>query len=235
MRYTPVNSPANGSHICWRSIRIVDPTSAPNVDITWSTSGVPTSLDSNFKPKVNIYVDTDNAGYDGTFIGRADFDAGTFSFPSAILPPGDYYYYTTLMENWTSGDTLLAQSPYSAKFTITEPTRISFTHPNYTSGEDYATAVVGDPWDFDNEADVPNLGSGFNMDQRNFDNHSFADGAFKARAIIPDDKHTAGQEESDSQVWMNINPSNPVDTSKYRWYTFTMKVDTTGTNYNRHQ
>ena len=220
VRLDPSTGAPAGATVQYTWVRICDPDSAPMQTITWTWSDVP-QPDASITPKVNIYIDSDQSGYDGTFLGRTDYDDGSFTFPTASLPPGTYYFYLKLFDN-TDGDTLLATSGYSAALIVNGKTTITFSNPSMTSGPDYAQQVVGNSWDMEDSADVVNLGNP--MDEKNFQNESFSDGAFSAVAIIP---AGSAQTESDSQVWLNVDSDNPIDTSKYRYLTYEMAIDET--------
>ncbi len=219
VRLDPSSSGPAGTTVSYAWIRASDPNSAPNHTISWSASETVSPTDSAIKYKVNIYIDSDNSGFDGAFFARATASDGSYTFPTSALPPGTYYFYLKLYNN-TDSDTLLATSGYSGKLTVNGKTRIAYSNPSYTSGEDYATAVVGNPWDMHDSSDVANL----NLPeyQRQFKDWSFTDGYLKAIAYIPSGLN---QNESDDQVWLNIDQNNPIDTSKYRYLTYQMGID----------
>ena len=90
---------------------------------------------------MNIYVDTDNVGFDGALLTRASYTDNIFSFPAAALPAGTYYIYLKLYDN-VDTDTLLATSQYSAAITINGKSNISFNSPSKTSGPEYSYNFV---------------------------------------------------------------------------------------------
>ena len=184
----------------YRSVRVYDPSSAPTHTVKWGTANV--GEKSGIVPQVNIYMDTDNSGFDGTFIGRTAYTANQYSFPTAALPPGEYFFYVVLKDNENSDGTL-ATSGYSSKLTVNAKTRLTFQNPSYTSGPDYATDQ-GNPWDFDASADVGT--------QANISAGSVADGKF------------SGTSSSNDPSFF-LNPQSGIDTSKYRYLTYQVQVD----------
>lgn len=73
---------------------------------------------------------------------------GSASVHIAALPPGTYRFYSR------NGS---ATSPHSAPLLIEGAPRTVIDDPDVTGGEDYATAVLGNPWDFADAADVAEL------------------------------------------------------------------------------
>ena len=216
-------------------MRVFDPDSAPSVTIRWDYSELPvTGVD----PRVNIYIDTDNTGFDGIFVARVPVNngfgsgvvngTGEYTFQTAALPPGTYYFYVEVMDAFEDTDDLIVRSDHSAALTVNAKTRITFQNPSYTSGEDYATAVLSNPWDFNDEIDVSNLN--FDESLKQFKDHAFTNGFFTATAYIPA-ANRPGQTETDAQVWLNTdfgNPVTPIDTAKYRYLTYEISLDPTG-------
>lgn len=226
---------AAGVSETYEMMRVFDPDSAPLVTIRWDYSELPTT---GTDPRVNIYIDSDNTGFDGVFMARVPVNngfvsdvingTGEYTFQTAALPPGTYYFYVKVMDAFEDTDDLIVQSGYSAALTVNAKTRITFQNPGYTSGEDYATAVLSNPWDFNDEIDVSNLN--FDESLKQFKDHAFTNGSFTATAYIPD-ANRPGQTETDAQVWLNTdfgNDATPIDTSKYRYLTYEMSMDPTG-------
>ncbi len=208
-------------------VRLVDPNSAPNHTITWASSSIATNA------VVTIYYDTDNSGFNGTPLTRftSGSNPGTYTFPTAILPPGTYYFY---MESQiaTGGSFVggVTRSAYSHPLNIVKKPSVVITAPSKTSGEEYSRDVLGNPWNMDTSADTPNLNPAvWPSDFRQFSNQSFAnneasiDGGtvFQATADPP----INGATESDVQVHLNISQSDPIDTGKFRYLTYRIAVD----------
>lgn len=202
-------------------VRISDPTSAPPVTIQWTTNGPPSGAE------VNVYLDTDAAGFDGSLFAHVPFSGSTptsFSFPSSALPPGTHFFYVQLFG--PSGN-LLATSNYGNPLVVNGKTRLEFVNPSMTSGPDYATAELGNPWDLNDASDIDNLDNPIN--EKAFDSEQFLTDPtfgtmFFARAIsLPG----SPRGESDSQVWMHVDATKPIDTRRYRYLTYQMFLDPT--------
>jgi hypothetical protein len=201
-------------------IRLVDPSSAPELTINWSTSGKAAS------DIVTIWVDTDNTGFNGDPIQRFTngSNPGTYTIPTAMFPPGSYYFYVTLHNQ--SNSQLLATSGYSARLTVGKAPSVSFNSPNQVSGQDYAETELNDAWDMNSSSDVDNLdATRWPSVWRQFSNPVFSGGVFQADADVP--RYDLGNTESDVQVHMNIPTSKPIQTSRYRYLTYRMRVDDT--------
>jgi hypothetical protein len=116
-----------------------------------------------------------------------------------FLPPGSY----TLSVSNSSGSG-------SAVFSINRPPSIVVTDPSPTTGEDYATKVLGNPWDMNDASDIQLTGFDY------LTNLSFSGGRLHATNTINDPNVT---------LLSNSNNSVPIDTSKYRYLTFRLQVD----------
>lgn len=118
----------------------------------------------------------------------------------------------------TQESQLAAQSSYSAqRVAIKGAPVLKFSKPSMTSGADYATENLGNPWDFDSSAD---MGSTLNLL-----NESYTNGVFRS------DSETvtrACNESSTAGVWgepnLNMNMGRPVDSSRFRYLNFRMKL-----------
>ncbi len=204
----------------YRSIRIFDPNTSPQLNIVWSATDLPQGVPT--QPQVEIYIDSDNSGYDGNLLFRYDSGSDFFrdraiglnsvTIPTAALAPGEYYIYLKLYSDYdtdnSNTDTLLATSNYSAKITINAKSHIEFINPSMTSGKDYATAVLNDPWDMNQSSDIAQM---YNVGGSQFTNGFFV----------------ATNGNSDPYIYLNVNTSTPVETQKYKYVTFTMRVDDT--------
>ncbi len=223
----------------YKMFRVFDPDSAPQHTISWSYSDLPSyAVAAAFPPKVSIYVDSDNSGFDGALISRVPLyndsstqslttGSGSFTFPSASLPPGDYYFYTKLSDN-VDNDTVVATSQYSGKLTINAKPKIVFNNPSYTSGEDFATANLNNPWDFNDAADITNLSLSDNHSSKQIKDYIFQDDYFTGTAFIPTG---SAQSETEAQVWLNT--SFPILTSKYKYLTYELELDPTGYGHDK--
>ena len=215
------------SEVDW--VRLVDPASAPNMTITWSTSGL------GADQMRTLYVDTDNADFDGTPIARFTngTDPHTYTINTAMFPPGNYYFYVTAQQA-ASGQLVgaITRSGYSARLTVNQAPQGYITSPSQTSGQEYAANEVGNAWDMDAATDVPNLDRANYPDVlRQFSNESFATSSdaedagkvFQAQANPP----LPGYNESDDQVHMNVSSSHPIQAGKYRYLSYRIAADPT--------
>ncbi|MEM8493356.1 MAG: thrombospondin type 3 repeat-containing protein [Pseudomonadota bacterium] len=240
LRIDSSNAGPAGTSVEYSWVRVSDPSSTGVIPVSWDTSNVVPV--NGVPPRVSIYVDDDNQGFDGALLasweqlegpgvvdGQGKLErplnsTGSFEIPGSALPPGEYFFYVELWSNQGS-DQKLATSGYSAKITISAKPEVAIHAPSMTSGPDYATEVLGNPWDMNSADDIDNLGKP--MFQKNFQNESFVDGAFRAQAIIPAGAPPS-QIESDVQIWLNVDAANPIDSSKYRYLTYVMEIDETG-------
>lgn len=157
-------------------------TSLGAVDLFW---------DADANPDNNT---ADNPGWgwlgSGGLGGRADFDV-------AAHPPGEYRFYTS---NGSS------RSAYSSPLTIEAAPRIRILDPDIAGGEDFATAVLGDPWDFSNPEDIAAMD--------NIAGANFADGWFHGT------NDTAGTNPRDPFIVM----SGLGDLNAGRYHRFTVRM-----------
>ena len=215
IRYDASPQANEGAAYSFDWFRAIDPDTSPTLTIRWNTEDVTVP-----NPKVNIYIDDDDNGYDGAFLTRVSASDGSFSFPAGALPPGTYYVYLKLFDN-LDGDTELNTSAYSAPITINGKGTITFKNPSKTSGPEYSSDVLHDPWDMNNSEDVANLSKP--SYQKCFVDENFTDGHFEATAVI--DSGQANTAHTDVQVWMNIDADHPVETAKYHYATYSLRVD----------
>lgn len=216
IRFRPraANMPVN---VTYRWFRIVDPTTSPTLTIDWNATVAEGDMPPSGTPQVMIYFDTDNKDFDGTLLFMAQqgiksrnqpYTAGSYSFPSAVLAPGTYYFYIKLYNNYDT-DTELAASGYSTAVTINGKSRIHFENPSRTSGPDYATEVLGNPWDMNASDDFES--------RLSVTSESWANGTY-----------TATTTNTDPRLHLNIPIDKPIDTERYHYFTYTMDINTTG-------
>ena len=129
----------------------------------------------------------------------SSLSANEYLWNYGILPPGSY---TLIVTN--------ASGSGSATFSINNPPSIELTNPSPTSGADYATTVLGNPWDMSSAADIQLTGSDY------LTNLSFSGGMLHATNTINDPNVT---------LLYNTNNSVPIDTSRFRYLTYSLQVD----------
>ncbi len=209
-------------------IRVVDPSSAPNLTITWSSAGI-TSADV-----ITLLIDTANSGFNGVPFARfsSGTNPGTYTIPSASFPPGDYYVYVEVRRASSSGVSgVTARSGYSAKIHISDTPELIFTSPSFTSGDEYFASVAGAAENMTALTDVRNQDHVQYPDStRQYSNEAIVsvpeaeDGAaFTASANTP----LAGATESDDQLWMNVSSARPIDPAHFRYLVYHMAADPT--------
>jgi hypothetical protein len=199
-------------------LRLTDPSSAPYVTMSWNSSGL---SDSNV---ITIWAENKNTGYNGTPIARytAGSNPGTHTFPTSMFPPGKYYFYITSHAG-TSSLSLEAISNYSARLLIDRSPNIVINSPSAISGNDYFS-LNGNPADMSDASDVPNLDTTKWLDEwRQFSNPVFNNGILQIDADPP--WTHIGNNESDVQIHLNVSPTNPIDTSRFRYLVYRMKLD----------
>jgi hypothetical protein len=144
--------------------------------------------------------------------------AGPYLFQGS-LPPDDWHV------NLLTAINSFATSP--GRWRIQAAPTLTFVRPSYTSGDDYATKVKGDPWDMNNPEDV---GGGVVN----------AEGTLFGNGILSSMSQTTGNTTcvpgncnptfSDPQTWFLTNPlpaAYNIDTNRFRYVTFKLKVDGT--------
>ena len=121
----------------------------------------------------------------------------SLSWNTGILPPGNYTLRVT-----RGGDV------GTKAFRVNTPPTIAVTDPSRTSGADYATAVLGNAWDMSTANDI--AGS------TNVDPITFSGGQLHGT-------NTNG--DPAIALLDHTNNSQPIDTSRYRYFTYRMQVD----------
>ena len=130
----------------------------------------------------------------GTVLNIASGVNSPFNWNYGILPPGAYQLRVT------AGSAL-----DTTNFSINNPPIIHVTDPDATGRADYATTVLGNPWDMDSAADIQSTD--------NITDVSFSNGLLHATNTNNDPIITL------------LNNAIPIDTTKYRYLTYTMQVD----------
>ena len=218
----PTLNGASGTAVKVNWIRLYNPATSPKLRFTWNTTGV--SASDDYLYSIQLWVDSDNSGYDGELFATCLKNNGAYEINTAALPPGNYYFYLKLVARDYTEWTELAHSVYSACVTVTHQPSIEFSAPTYTSGDDYATVELGNPWDMKDSSDI--------YEPLYISNISFQNGVMIATADAPIPPAT----ESDAQFYLNTRLNGewkPIDSTKYHYLTFRIMVDRTGyTNIN---
>jgi len=158
--------------------------SGKTMRITWPSGSSP----------VDLFFDTN---YNGQYITPITNILSSSSYDWVVpnLVPGTYYIFSR-----TNGGAL-TRGPL---FTVNTPPTISIQSPGHTSGNDFATTELNDPWDMSNPQDIAQYG--------NIANSSFASGAFVGT-------------NTNSDPWINLNlKTSLINPSKYYYLTYRMRV-----------
>ena len=123
---------------------------------------------------------------------------GEFTWRTPNLPPGTYH----IVAASARGRAIVGPS-----FTVDAPPSGEFISPTWTSGPDYATEVLGNPWDFSSAADFGTT--------RNLSQEGVAGGLFRGANV-------AGN--SDPGVFLTIDPDHPIDPNRYFYLSYRMRV-----------
>jgi len=132
----------------------------------------------------------------------ANSASSPYQWNYGVVPPGTYTLRVTA-----------GASVGNRAFTINNPPVVQVTEPDETGADDdYATTVLGNPWDMDAPADVQLTGA---------DNYTPAPASF-AGGIM-----SATNTSNDPAVTLLYNSNNavPIDATKYRYLTFRMQLD----------
>jgi FG-GAP-like repeat len=176
-----------GQSVFFHWVRLTSPTAAIH-PIVWAGGSGPAAIQVR-----------DNS--DSTLlIVASGLSSSPYYWNYGVLPPGSY----TVIVSTADG------SSGSANFTINHPPTIQVTDPSPTSGEDYATAVFGNPWDMNDPADLQITGIEHTT--------PIAFGGGLASAT-----NTTG--DPNLSLLFTTNDSVPVDTHKYRYLTVRFQVD----------
>ena len=132
-----------------------------------------------------------------------------FDWNYGVLPPGSYKLFV---------------GTDSRDFTINTPPSMRLTDPDDTGGDDFATDVLGNPWDMNDSADT--------VENVNIVNHTFGEnwnGLYNATSDGQTVAFAGAIPVGDPQVYMlsNQHPTDTlnINTSKYHRLTFGLQVD----------
>ena len=199
-------------------IRLYDASSSSVLPISWYTTGV---SETNDAYTIELWLDSDETGYDGDLFMSGLQNDGHYDLYMAALPPGDYYFYLKLVLRQSRNFDILATSAYSPLIRNLFAPRFEFTAPSMTSGVEYASAELGNPWDMSEPSDI------ITNSASEMTNPIFTNGVFSAIANAP----VSPSIETDVKFYLNTYLNGtliPIDTAQYRYLTFRIAVDTTG-------
>lgn len=164
----------------------------PRVEIAWQGLAEP----------VRLYF----AGADGARTRiRGNRTGGSFTWRNPGLAPGTYRVIAVS----ATGQTLTA----AENLVVDAPPTGRILDPSATSGPDYATEVIGDPWDFSNAADVERA-LGLVPDS------NLGDGMYDAVSL------RASGSSGDPRLFLHV--TQPIDPRRYHYLTYRMWVEGDG-------
>jgi len=198
-----IAAPGTQISIDWVRLTVTHPASN-SLRVAWS--GL-----SPARSNVDFYVDSDATGCDGALIhtessanvsGSFDWgnSAGDKAQPSHVAPGS--YYVCALVGGTFTGRSL-------GRLMINQAPIVRITQPGFTSGDDYATDA-GNAWDMSDAPDFPYVLNGTG---------SLEGGV--AVITAPPQQGTS----DDIQVYLNMPNWAAIDTSRYYYLTYRMKVD----------
>ena len=157
----------------------------PAVKIEWE---VPVGI-------VDVYF---SSGPDGTRPTPIAFGiiGGSHIWQTPSLAPGRYTIILRSRNKVVLGPSLL----------VDEPARGVITAPSFTSGEDYATSVLGDPWDMTQSHDV--------RATRNLSRFRIDDGRFVGVNLF-----------ANRDGGLDLHLAGPVDPKRFRYFTYRMRTE----------
>jgi hypothetical protein len=205
LRFNPAKLSQGGVDLELDWFRITTIDTSNTVPINWTRMTPGNTL--------YFYASPTGCGTDGIPIGISSVDQrnGTFNWGASLqnndsgLPypipesfePGNYYIYA--LEN-DGGSPICAAS----QIEIRKAPILTFQRPSMYSGPDYATEELGDPWGFSNPGDV--------VRTNDLKSYEFNDGIFTAQT-------------KSGKSWIEFNVGPAIDTSKYKYVTYRMKLE----------
>jgi hypothetical protein len=197
-------------------VRLTPPQTLPIEWVTNKTGNITIGLrtsDSQAEDVLRLY----QISGDNTAPLLIPASQGQYNIPVS-LPPGDWYVTLAVddVKSAPAGPRRIKAAPI-----------IRILAPSRTSGQDYATTELKDPWDMNNPEDIYSWG--------NITPPVFSNGIMSARSIDTNPLNTcSGYWEDpyinllDDNYWDSPYTTDPpVDTSKYRYFSFRLKVDAT--------
>jgi hypothetical protein len=198
-----------------RGLRIDPNTTAANYEVLfdWIRLTVPDSHPAAVKHQVTwtggsgtSTIEVVDAG--GTAMTVASGLAGTsYTWYYGVLPPGRYTLRITR-----------GSATVSTPFSINAPPVVHVVDPDETGGEDFAAAVLGNPWDMSDAADVKTSPYDHLVVKQIAGGlfHGVSDGVPVA---------WAGSVPVGDPIVYVLNGNGVVDTDRYRYLTVRLKVD----------
>lgn len=210
-------------------VRLTDSTTSPVYTITFTVGSTQPG------DVVDLTCYTSSVVSNENFCGRIATGIptdlpGTYSYlwRTAYLAPGGY----TVRAEVKRGGVTQASDLSDGALTIQPAPIVRIDAPSMTSGPDYATVELGNPWNMDDQTDLKLIGGGWTIHDLQecapgaaLPAPCFSNGELYATTGRLDPDVPAGF--SDPFVYLNVDPQAPIDTSKYKYLTFRYKIDRT--------
>lgn len=140
-----------------------------------------------------LFFDEVPAGSRRTKIAdNVDLANGAYTWTPPHLAPGRYY--------------LFAGTNNVGSFVVNDPPAATLLNPTFTSGPDYATTVVGNPWDMNSAADI--------LQTHNVTGLKFVNGIASAYSEAGSD---------DPELIFNGPQLYPIDPNRFYYFTYRMR------------
>lgn len=199
-------------------VRLTDLTTSPVYTVTFSVSGAQAGDVVDLDCYLTASATADQ--YCGPIARGLSTGSTSYLWRTAYLPPDDYYVKATVR----NGSTALATDVSNGALTIQGVPLLTIDSPSMTSGPDYATTELGNPWDMSDSSDIFT-----SSDLYRFPHDiqapcpCFANGEMFGTAgrFDPQDEQFTG----DPFAYLRVSRSVPIDTAKYKYLTYRFKVD----------
>ena len=163
------------------------PATGSNLNITWTASGT---------SSVSLYLDTDTNAGNGTetqIASNLPAASGSYNWNTANIAPGTYYIRAVMG----------SASAYSGALNVNAAPVLNITAPSTSSGEDYASVVLGKPWTMSTPTDLQRY---FNLSNISYIPH-----------------YMQASSTDDPQLWyLNLDTAHAIDTTKYHYFNYNM-------------
>ena len=166
----------------------------PPVNITWTDDSPGNEVSLYWDRDDNLANNTVDSPDWGLVETKKSAGSNTSAFQASAFPPGQYRFFA---------DDDGTPSPYSDPLTINARPQPVIMQPDAAGGTDYASAVRGDAWDFDQASDAAGV--------PNSQGVTFANSAVNATNGPPI--------QNDPQVLLPLGPA-PIDASRFHRLSF---------------
>ena len=148
--------------------------------------------------------------YPGTYSSPLQIQAAQHYYDlPASLPPGDWHIQLVI-----NGEASQPAGPWQ----IQKAPTMRFFRPGFTSGENFARTMLNKTWDMDSPSDIYSF--------HNTSLPQFYNGLLTATTLDTNAQNTcAGYWEDPHLTLLNELSDPPIETNKYRYLTFRLKVD----------